>query len=259
MTRKYRRGFIVPAYSVESGAVDSLSANGAERRVHCRLQAAELRGLVTARFRYGNDVRLIDLSTGGALVEVFGELVLNSNVVLELSGPASTLLVPSRTLRIDSLAHRDDSGRCEAAFAFRRNVQLTGLLEQPPAAWHKIVAHCLDGRTLRGYTYDFRPTKRVLSISPSPFAEASRQVPITGLDSILFLRNGAAEGPASVPVATRAIGRRVAITLPDGVVLAGTVFNDHRDGAGTYIQPADMTNIVRIFLTPQATRNLKYL
>lgn len=231
---------------------------GPERRVHPRLKASELRGLVTARVKYGDEVRLIDLSIGGALIESPAKFSPNANIVFEFAGPASTVLVPSRALRVHSLSHVDDSGRYEGAFEFKRPLALTELLKEPASTWQKIVARCRDGRILQGYTNDFQVTRRGLTISPTPFTSASRDVSMTDVDSIFFMRDSASEQPEAKQSAQNT-GRRVAVTLPDGEVLVGTTLNYRRDGNGFFVHPAASTNMLRVFVTPWAIRNLVFL
>lgn len=248
----------MPAPSVEVSVPVPPPLTGAERRVHPRLKASELRGLVTARVKYGDEVRLLDLSVGGALVESRGRLSPDANIVLEFAGPGSTVLVPSRALRVQSLSHVDDSGRYEGAFAFKRPLPLTELLKEPASTWQKIVARCRDGRILQGYTNDFQVTRRGLMISPTPFTTAARDVSMSDLDSIFFMRDSGSEQPESKPPAQNT-GRRVAVTLPDGEVLVGTTLNYRRDGNGFFVHPAASANMLRVFVTPWAIRNLVFL
>ena len=71
----------------------------AERRGHLRLGLDDVRWLRSARLKYGPDVRVLDISMTGILVETEGQLRPDSNIVFELSGPVSSILVPSRVLR----------------------------------------------------------------------------------------------------------------------------------------------------------------
>jgi hypothetical protein len=248
----------VPTSPVETSVPGTVAATGADRRVHPRLKASELRGLITARVKYGDEVKLIDLSVGGALVESAGKIVRDSSIVFEFAGPGSTLLVPSRALRVSPLSHLDDSGRYEGAFAFKRPLALADLLKEPAAAWQKVVARCRDGRIIQGYTSDFQASKRGLSISPSPFADAAREVTISELDSIFFFRDSALNDTDS-KAASQALGRRIAVTLPDGETLVGTTLNYRRDGNGFFVHPEGNPNVVRVFVAPWAIRNLKFL
>jgi PilZ domain len=89
------------------GAPD-VSAPPTERRAHPRLRASELRGLKTARVKYGPQVKVIDLSAGGVLFETTAALPPYSSIVFEFSSQKSTILVPSRLLRYHEVLVGDD-------------------------------------------------------------------------------------------------------------------------------------------------------
>src|SRR5688572_32612058 len=79
-----------------------------ERRGHLRLSQDDVRWLRSARLKYGPDVRVIDISAGGILVETEGQLRPDTNIVFELSGPTNTALVPSKVLRCRSEEHTSE-------------------------------------------------------------------------------------------------------------------------------------------------------
>ena len=80
-------------------AIDVSMEPGENRRVHKRLRASDLHWLRGARIKYGADIRVLDMSAGGMMVETSSELAPDANVVVELLGPESPILVPSRVLR----------------------------------------------------------------------------------------------------------------------------------------------------------------
>ena len=157
----------------------------ADRRGHLRLGPDDVRWLRSARLKYGPDVRVIDISIGGILVETEGQLRPDSNIVFELSGPMSSILVPSKVLRCRAAAF-DEVKRYRGACAFKRPLEIPDLLKQaiakgaPAAAqvapekvasgakWQKVVARFRDGRLVRGYTADFHPSKPQLHLSTEP-------------------------------------------------------------------------------------------
>ena len=66
-----------------------------DRRSEVRLSAEDASWLRGARLKYGPEVRVIDVSAGGILVESDGlALEPRANIVFELSGPKGTILVP---------------------------------------------------------------------------------------------------------------------------------------------------------------------
>ena len=69
-----------------NGAVVGEALHG-DRRAAVRLSAEDASWRRAARLKYGPEVRVIDVSTGGILVEVEGApLTPQSNIVFELSG-----------------------------------------------------------------------------------------------------------------------------------------------------------------------------
>ena len=76
-----------------------LGTSPSDRRVHRRFQADELQGLRIARIKHGPLVRLVDCSSGGALVESEVPLQPDSEAVLELVAGVRHSIVPFRVLR----------------------------------------------------------------------------------------------------------------------------------------------------------------
>jgi hypothetical protein len=71
-----------------------------ERRVHTRRGTGDLPWLDTIRLKYGPTLSLLDLSSGGAQIELEDfRLRPGSTVVVEIVGHASQFTVPSRVLR----------------------------------------------------------------------------------------------------------------------------------------------------------------
>jgi len=104
-------------------------ASGRERRVFRRLPAEQLP--VTAAFAPGPDVRLVDLSRGGARFECERRLLPGSTVALRLVTPDGTVVVRGRVVR-SRIAKIDQTGLVyEVAAAF--NETLTALADDAGA------------------------------------------------------------------------------------------------------------------------------
>jgi len=251
-----------------------------DRRAHRRFTASELRGLRTARVKYGPEVNVIDLSAGGVLFETEGELRPDSTIVLEFSGTTRTLQVPSRVLRCQSLATIDDRVRSEGACAFRRPLPLDDLVggngrtspepvtDTPRSSaehgWHQVVGKYRDGRLVRGYTNDFSPMKPYLHVAPSPLSDETQFVSMIQLDALFFLRdaratsNGDDISTDQDLAATR--GRKVALALSNGKELIGSTLNYSRDGSGFFVHPLDgYSGAVRVFVTQSGIRNVRFI
>jgi len=86
---------------------DSAARAARERRRHPRLMLNELVWLESARLRQGPPVTIVDLSAGGALLEVAEKLPAGSIQSLEISGPSTQIVVLVDVLRCRPM---DDSG-----------------------------------------------------------------------------------------------------------------------------------------------------
>ncbi len=76
-----------------------MTSGRVERRRHSRRPAAELGGLRTARLQPGLEAVLMDLSSGGALVETATRLRPAMKTVLQLKTPHGELQVPGDVVR----------------------------------------------------------------------------------------------------------------------------------------------------------------
>jgi len=249
------------------------------RRAYPRFPASELRGLKTARVKYGPEVSVIDLSAGGVLFETEGELRPNSTIVLEFSGPTTKFLVPSRVLRCHNVATIDDTIRSEGACAFRRPLPLDDLVGNSqkghsPAAettrtsatgssWQQVVGKYRDGRLVRGFTNDFSPSKPYLHVSPAPQAEETQFVSMIQLDALFFLRDARDTAPdenETMRDMATSRGRRVALALPNGKEMIGSTLSYSSDGSGFFVHPIDgFSGAVRVFVTQSGVRNIRFL
>ena len=96
------------------------------QRIHERFKASDLEWLRGARVKYGAPFRVLDISAGGLLLETEKALKPNSNVVLELTGPDSPILIPSKVLRCRA-ASLGDILTYEGACAFKRPLTIPEL------------------------------------------------------------------------------------------------------------------------------------
>ena len=89
-----------------------------DRRAQVRLSAEDASWLRGARLKYGSEVHVIDISTGGILIESDGApLAPQSNVVFELSAQTGPILMPARVVRSQPV---EGSTRSRTAYAFKR-------------------------------------------------------------------------------------------------------------------------------------------
>ena len=235
-----------------------------------RLSAEDASWLHGARLKYGPEVRVIDVSAGGILIESSGApLAPQSNVVFELSSAKGTVLVPARVLRSQPV---NLGSRYQTACVFKRQLSIDALAavtrhEAPaPAAarasWQRVVARFRTGQVVRGYTNDFHPTKPHLHLTPEDKSGDTMFVALSQLKAVFFVRDFAGD-PTRVDSndfdASRH-GRRIEVTFDDGEVLRGTTLAYRADGSGFFVQPADGgSNNMRVFVAPAAALHVRLL
>jgi hypothetical protein len=254
---------VVPrqASAIDHGVVARVAAAPADRRAYPRLRASELRGLKSARVKYGADVNIIDLSPGGVLFETTDAPMPNSIIVFEFASQTSTVVVPSRLVRcrdVSTVLRR----RYEAACAFRRPLSIDHFVAKSPAgtassaAWQRVIARFRDGRLMKAFTNDFHPSKPYLNLSTTPVVDDARFTQVAQLEALYFPRS-AEDTP--VP-ANQPHGRKIEVTLPNGDVVVGSTLNYRRDGNGFFVHPAEpQSENSRIFVTAAAVRHVRFL
>jgi hypothetical protein len=248
-----------------------------ERRGHLRLGADDLRWLRSARLKYGPDVRVLDISAGGILVETDSQLRPDANIVFELSGPGNPILVPSKVLRC-RVASFAEVVRYQGACAFKRPLEIPDLVKQAMAKgtatttaaqpspstmqWQKVVARFRDGQLVRGYTADFNASKPHLHLSAEPLLRDTLVLQLSQLKALFFVRDFTGDQtrvdrPAFGP---ELHGRKVAVTFHDGEVLLGSTLGYRGEGNGFFVHPADpRSNNLRVFVAPGATQQVRFL
>ena len=136
----HARSESIPLPAVEASLFDALPAfidriasRGSDRRVHARLTPVELQNPITARLKYGEAVKLVDLSAGGALLETSMFLRPDTDLALELVDPRTRDVtdVVSRVLR-SQVAGLQGGVKYRGACVFDRPFSHPALAVQPP-------------------------------------------------------------------------------------------------------------------------------
>jgi hypothetical protein len=258
--------------------IDIATDTGVNRRLHERLKASDLDWLRGARLKYGADLRVLDISAGGMLLETEKALAPDSSVVVELTGTESPILIPSKVLRCRA-ASLGDFITYRGAFAFKRPLsilELTKRREQMPAppprapsqpavqglGWQKVIARFKDGQVLSGYTNNFHPTKPQLHLSPNPRQGQAKVIPLSQLKALFFVK----EFVGDPTLVERKVfedppqGRKVEVTFYDNEVLVGSTLAYRNEGNGFFVQPADSrSNNLRVFVTAGGMRHIRFL
>jgi hypothetical protein len=102
------------------------SSSVSDRRQYRRFAARELPGLRSARIKFGPNVALVDVSSGGALLETDARLQPESEALLELVGSAGQAVVPFRVVRCQ-IAALNGPPRYLGACAFKQPLDLDEL------------------------------------------------------------------------------------------------------------------------------------
>jgi hypothetical protein len=252
--------------------------HGANRRLHERLKGGDLHWLRGARLKYGADLRVLDISAGGMLLETDTVLAPDSNVVVELTATESPILIPSKVLRCRA-ASLGEILKYRGAFAFKRPISIPELTRrrrlapasaprptpQPGPAgvgWQKVIARFKDGQVVSGYTNDFHPSKPQLHLSPNPRHGQSRFIPLSQLKALFFVK----EFCGNPGLVERKVfedppqGRKVEVTFYDNEVLVGSTLAYRCEGQGFFVHPADSrSNNLRVFVTAGGMRHVRFL
>jgi Family of unknown function (DUF6982)/PilZ domain len=248
------------------------------RRLHERLKASDLHWLRAARLKYGAAIRVLDISAGGMLLETENALAPDTNVVVELTGPESPILIPSRVLRCRA-ASLGDVLTYHGACAFKRPLAIpelaaklavqtpqptmsTPVAAAPSVGWQKVVARFNDGRIVCGYTNDFHPSKTQLHLSPNPRHGESTLIPLSQLKALFFVREFAGN-PTLVETkvfSEAPKGRKMEVTFHDNEVIIGSTLSYRGVGNGFFLQPADpRSNNLRVFVTAAGLQQARFL
>jgi hypothetical protein len=254
-------------------AVDPVS----NRRTYERLNASDLEWLKGARVKYGAEVRVLDISAGGMLLETEHQLAPDANVVLELIGPHSPILIPSRVLRCRA-ASLGEILRYQGACAFKRPLTIPELTAKlaarpqpaapvarqamPTTGWQKVIARFRDGGLVCGYTNDFHPSKPQLHVSANPRHGESMLIPLAQLKALFFVRDFTGN-PALVEhkvFSEPPQGRKVEVTFHDDEVMIGSTLAYREKGHGFFVHPADpRSNNLRVFVTAAGMPKVRFL
>ena len=128
----------------------------------------------------------------------------------------------------------------------------------------KVVARYLDGRTVKGVTWDFVPNKDSFHLAHAADEKKVTTVSVAELKAVYFVRSF--EGDRNrkdgnvPPWFTTAPGRKLRVTFLDGEVLHGTT-NAYTPGRqGFFVLPADPNeNNERVYVFSHATKEVRFV
>jgi len=127
-----------------------------------------------------------------------------------------------------------------------------------------IVAHFLDGRTIKGTTHDFLPNRPTFHIYVDG-DERSKAVALSvpDLKAVFFVKDYAGSkerADVSGFGDARGFGRKAQVTFADGEVVCGSTTGYNPTALGFFLLPADSgANNTRIYVINKAIREFKWM
>ncbi len=229
-----------------------------ERRAHLRRNAGELEWLSAFRLKYAPPVSLIDLSRGGALLDVAAyRLLPGTTVVVEIDTLDRQVIVRSHIVRCQvSGLSPHPIFRGALAFDLAADLPLPHLCRPSAPRWERVLLRFADNRVLRGFVRDFSPGADRLEVWPRPDApqQARVTIPASRLKAVFFLDD---TNEASSADHSDGDPRRVAVRFRDEEVLVGTAHEYDLDAPGFFMSHFDaFSDRIRAFVFSPAVLDI---
>ncbi len=125
-----------------------------------------------------------------------------------------------------------------------------------------VVVRYLDGRVIKGTTFDFSPTKPVFHIQQAG-GEGVSEVDIKDLKAVFFVKDlegkpDYAERKVIPEEPKRGKGVPIAVLFKDGELLAGYTLGYNPGGQGFFVIPLDPdSNNIRIYVVRSSVDDVK--
>lgn len=131
---------------------------------------------------------------------------------------------------------------------------------------NRVIAHFVDGRTLKGTTADFFPAKNLfhLSLANAPAGADPIEILTAELKALFFVKEYAGD-PEYVErkmfdLLHPPAGRRIRIVFKDGEVLLGTTTGYQPGRPGLFLEPADTgSNNERCYVIAASAQEISFL
>ena len=129
-----------------------------------------------------------------------------------------------------------------------------------PKIENKVVVHFRDGKIIKGYAYDFNPSKETFHLTDFQNANQTTEVSISLMKAVFFVKTfeGDKDHPNpedfSMENLNNTSGLRVKVTFFDGELMYGTTHGYSPERTGFFVFPADKTiNNERVFVIKEST------
>ncbi|MEA3221902.1 MAG: hypothetical protein U9P49_01880 [Thermodesulfobacteriota bacterium] len=128
----------------------------------------------------------------------------------------------------------------------------------------KIVLRYIDGRILKGSTYDFSPVRQSFHFSPINSSDDPIEVNMRELKAVFFVKdfegNPSYKERTDFTEGTQTYGQKVEVTFADDERLAGTTTGYDLERLGFFLFPADPKgNNIRVFVVSTAVSKVRLL
>jgi hypothetical protein len=132
---------------------------------------------------------------------------------------------------------------------------------------NRIVVRYRDGRTVKGHTADFLPTRPSFHVEPATADAAgarSVEIALGDLKAVFFVKdldgNRAYHETKEFRPGQPTAGRRIRVDLEDGEVLVGTTMGYQPNRPGFFLVPADPhSNNDRCYVVSAAVRKVEFV
>jgi hypothetical protein len=129
---------------------------------------------------------------------------------------------------------------------------------------NKVVARHKDGRTVKGYTFDFMPQKASFHVVDPVDEKRATTVNVAELKAVFYVKDFSGDRARlkshkrAEEAARRAAGLKMKISFRDGEVLFGTSMGYSRGRSGFFVTPSDpASNNERAFVLAEATTGIE--
>ncbi len=132
----------------------------------------------------------------------------------------------------------------------------------------KIVVHYMNGRVIKGYSYDFYPNKPHFHLLPPvagfSLAAEAIEVRIKDLKAVFFVKDFVDDPSYNerkyFVEGERPPGRKVGVKFRDGEILVGSTVGYDPQRPGFFLIPADpKSNNLRVFVVSTAVTRIRFL
>lgn len=129
---------------------------------------------------------------------------------------------------------------------------------------NRVVVAFLDGRRLKGYTYDFSAVKDFFNLLPAdnPLQEQGLKVQMKDLKAVFFVKEfaGHSEHRDNQMIDEHIHGRKIEVAFRDGEKILGKTEGYNPQKPGFFMIPGDPeSNNIRIFVISKNAQKVRFV